>query len=278
MVLKSSVHREEKGMNIFEAVFLGLIQGLTEFLPVSSSGHLVLFQNIFGIEEATQTFDILLHMATLIGIFVVYWKDIWALIQKPFQRTTYLLIAGTIPTVIIALLFNDTFQDIFGEGKFIGFNFLITGLILLYADTKSVGKKKIKNMSIFDGILVGIMQGVAILPAVSRSGMTISTSLARGLDRESAARYSFLLSIPAVLGATVLAIKDMITGEATIGASIGAVPMIFGFLAAAVSGYLAIRFMIDMIKKGKLRWFSYYVFVLGSVLIVDQFFLHMIVK
>ena len=265
-------------MGILEAAFLGLIQGLTEFLPVSSSGHLVLFQSIFGIKEATQTFDILLHMGTLIGIFVVYWKDIWSLIQKPFQKTTYLLIAGTIPTVIIALLCNDTFQGVFGKGKFIGFNFLLTGCILLYADTKSVGRKKMKNMSIFDGILVGIMQGIAILPAVSRSGMTISTSLARGLDRENAARYSFLLSIPAVLGATVLAIKDMLTGEAMMGATVGIVPMIIGFLVSAISGYLAIRFMIDVIKKGKLRWFSYYVFVLGSVLIVDQFFLHMIVK
>lgn len=265
-------------MGILEAAFLGLIQGLTEFLPVSSSGHLVLFQNIFGIEEATQTFDILLHLATLIGIFVVYWQDIWALMKKPFQRTTYLLIAGTIPTVIIALLFNDTFQGIFGEGKFIGFNFLITGLILLYADTKSAGRKKIKNMSIFDGVLVGIMQGIAILPAVSRSGMTISTSLARGLDRDSAARYSFLLSIPAVLGATVLAIKDMVTGEAAIGATVGVLPMLVGFIVAAVSGYLAIRFMIDVIKKGKLRWFSYYVFALGAFLIADQFFLHLIVK
>lgn len=265
-------------MEIIEALVLGLIQGLTEFLPVSSSGHLVLFQNIFGIEEATQAFSILLHMATLIAVFVYYWQDIWTLIRNPFQRTTALLIAGTIPTVIMALLFNDTFNEIFGKGKFIGFNFLFTGIVLLYADSKHNGRKKVRNMSIFDALVVGTMQGVAILPAVSRSGMTISTCLARGMDRENAARFSFLLSIPAILGAMTLTVKDMLTGEVALVESVGAVPMAVGFIAAAVSGYLAIRFMVDIIKKGKLKWFSVYVFILGAVLILDQFVLHMIVK
>lgn len=265
-------------MEILEAAFLGLIQGLTEFLPVSSSGHLVLFQSIFGIEEATQSFDILLHMATLIAVFIFYWKDIWALICRPFQRTTYLLIAGTIPTVIIALLFNDTFNGIFGSGKFIGFNFIITGLILLYADTKSGGRKKIKNMSYFDAIITGTLQGVAIMPAISRSGMTISGALSRGLDKENAAKYSFLLSIPAILGAMVFTVKDMISGEVVMTESVGLMPMITGFLVAALSGYLAIRFMVDIVKRGKLKWFSIYVFILGAILITDQFIFHIIVK
>lgn len=264
-------------MHIWEAALLGLIQGLTEFLPVSSSGHLVLFQGIFGIKEATQAFDILLHMATLIGVFAFYWSDIWKLICHPFQRTTCLLIAGTVPTVIIALLFNDYFNTIFGQGKFIGFNFLITGCVLLYADTRRNGRKKIRNMSIFDALIVGTMQGIAILPAVSRSGMTISASLARGLDRDNAARFSFLLSIPAILGAMVLTIKDMIGGEVAIGESIGWLPMGIGFLIAAISGYLAIRFMVGIIKKGKLKWFAVYVFVLGIILIVDQFIIHLII-
>ncbi|NCC17090.1 MAG: undecaprenyl-diphosphate phosphatase [Clostridia bacterium] len=265
-------------MQIFEAIILGFVQGLTEFLPVSSSGHLVLFQNLFGIHEATQAFTILLHVATLIAVFIYYWRDIWALICHPFQRTTLLLITGTIPTVLIALLFNDTFESIFGAGKFIGFNFILTGLILLYADTRKSGKKKIRNLSLFDSLVVGTLQGVAILPAVSRSGMTISASLARGMDRENAARYSFLLSIPAILGGMVLTIKDMITGEVVLTEAIGTIPMIIGFITAAVSGYFAIRFMVNIIKNGKLKWFSVYVFILGSVLILDQFFLHMIVK
>lgn len=265
-------------MDIIKAMILGLIQGLTEFLPVSSSGHLVLFQNIFGMEEATQAFSILLHTATLIAVFIYYWKDIWALMRHPFQRTTALLIAGTIPTVIIALLFNDTFDSIFGGGKFIGFNFIFTGLILLYADSRKGGRKKIRNMSIFDALVVGLMQGIAILPAVSRSGMTISTCLSRGMDRENAARFSFLLSIPAILGAMVLTIKDMLSGDVALVETFGVVPMIAGFVTAAVSGYLAIRFMVEVIKKGKLKWFSVYVFILGAVLILDQFVLHLIVS
>ncbi len=265
-------------MDIIKAMILGLIQGLTEFLPVSSSGHLVLFQNIFGMEEATQAFSILLHTATLIAVFIYYWKDIWALMRHPFQRTTALLIAGTIPTVIIALLFNDTFDSIFGGGKFIGFNFIFTGLILLYADSRKGGRKKIRNMSIFDALVVGLMQGIAILPAVSRSGMTISTCLSRGMDRENAARFSFLLSIPAILGAMVLTIKDMLSGDVALVETFGVVPMIAGFVTAAASGYLAIRFMVEVIKKGKLKWFSVYVFILGAVLILDQFVLHLIVS
>ncbi len=265
-------------MQIIEAIILGLIQGLTEFLPVSSSGHLVLFQNLFGIHEATQEFTILLHVATLIAVFIYYWKDILALILNPFQRTTLLLITGTIPTVILALLFNDTFNGIFGTGKFLGFNFIFTGIILLYADSRKGGKKKIKNMSIFDSLVVGTMQGIAILPAVSRSGMTISACLSRNMDRENAARFSFLLSIPAILGGMVLTIKDMITGEVVLTEALGIMPMIFGFIAAAISGYFAIRFMVNIIKKGKLKWFSVYVFILGAVLIVDQFVLHMIVR
>ena len=265
-------------MEYIQAIILGLIQGLTEFLPVSSSGHLVLFQNLFGIKEAGQAFSIILHVATLVAVFIYYWQDIWALIRRPFQRTTALLIAGTLPTVVIALLFNDTFNEIFGAGKFIGFNFLFTGCILLFADTRIAGRKKVKNISIFDAIVVGTMQGVAILPAVSRSGMTISACLARGMTREDAARFSFLLSIPAILGGMVLTIKDIVTGEVVLADAMGTAPMVCGFIAAAVSGYLAIRFMVDVIKKGKLRWFSVYVFILGTVLILDQFVLHMIVK
>lgn len=265
-------------MNILEAAFLGLIQGLTEFLPVSSSGHLVLFQGIFGIKEATQTFTILLHVATLIAVFAVYWQDIWDLITHPFQRTTYLLIAGTLPTVVIALLFNDKIDAFFGTGKFIGFNFIITGFVLLYADAKAEGRKKIKNMSYFDALIVGTLQGIAICPAISRSGMTITGSLSRGLNRESAARFSFLLSIPAILGAMVLTIKDMLTGEVAVSESIGIAPMIVGFLVAAVSGYFAIRFMLGIIRSAKLKWFSIYVFLLGAFLILDQFVLHIVLK
>lgn len=265
-------------MDILKAVVLGLIQGLTEFLPVSSSGHLTLFQGLFGMQEATGTFNIILHVATLIGVIVVYWQDIWSLIKRPFQRTTYLLIAGTIPTVIIALLFADLIDKTFAGGKFLGFNFIITGIVLLYADSRRPGKKKMKNMSLADAFIIGTMQGVAICPAISRSGMTIATSLSRSLDRENAARFSFLLSIPAILGAMTLAIKDIVTGDVSIGDSIGILPMVFGFIAAAVSGYFAVRFMLSIIRKKKLRIFAVYVFALGAFLILDQYIFNIVIK
>ncbi|MCJ7855833.1 undecaprenyl-diphosphate phosphatase [Lachnospiraceae bacterium NSJ-143] len=263
-------------MSIIHAAILGLIQGLTEFLPVSSSGHLTLFQKIFGIEEATMSFDILLHVATLIAVFVCYWDDIWRLIKRPFQKTTYLLVAATIPTVIIALVFGDIIDNTFGDGKFIGFNFLITGFVLLYADFKSEGRKKIKDMSYADALIVGTMQGIAICPAISRSGMTITGALSRDLNRSSAARFSFLLSIPAILGAMVLTIKDMVSDGGAGFEAIGILPTAVGFVVAAVSGFVAIKFMINIIKKGKLRYFSIYVFILGILLIFDQFVTHFI--
>ena len=263
-------------MSIFHAAILGIIRGLTEFLPVSSSGHLTLFQKIFGIEEATMSFDIILHVATLIAVFICYWQDIAKLIRRPFQKTTYLLVLATIPTVVIALVFGDIIDNTFGEGNFIGFNFIITALALLYADTRKSGRKKMRDMSYLDAVVVGTLQGVAICPAISRSGMTITGALSRDLSRSSAARFSFLLSIPAILGAMVLTIKDMISdGGASISA-IGIAPTVVGFVFAAVSGFLAIKFMINVIKKGKLRYFSVYVGILGVLLIIDQFVTHII--
>ncbi|MFI3173983.1 MAG: undecaprenyl-diphosphate phosphatase [Bacillota bacterium] len=264
-------------MQILQGFILGLIQGLTEFLPVSSSGHLVLFQNLFGMEGATQSFSILLHLATLIAVFIYYWKDIFELICHPFQRTTLLLVLATLPTVIIALLFNDTFDSIFGSGKFIGFNFIITAGVLMYAQRQTVGKKKVRNMSLLDALIVGTLQGLAILPAISRSGMTVSACLSRGVNRENAARFSFLLSIPAILGGAVFTIKDMIGGENTVVDDFGIMPMAVGFVTAAVSGYFAIRFMVNIIKKGRLEWFAMYTFALGVVLLLDQFVLHLII-
>ena len=166
---------------------------------------------------------------------------------------------------MIALLFNDTFNAIFGAGKFIGFNFLFTGCILLYADSRIAGRKKIRNMSIFDALVVGAMQGVAILPAVSRSGMTISTCLARGMNREEAARFSFLLSIPAILGANILSIADALEA----GVNWAELPMyLVGVAVAAVSGYLCIRLLKMIADKGKFGFFAYYCWAVGVLTLV----------
>lgn len=263
-------------MEIWEAVILGILQGIAEFLPISSSGHLVLLQKILGIDgEANITFDIILHLGTLIPVFIVYWNDIWAIIKKPFQKMTFMIILGTIPTVIFALLFKDGIEGFFESGKYLGYAFIFTGVVLLYADRTGKGRRSEKDMNIVDAAAVGCMQAVAIIPAISRSGSTISGALFRKLDRETAAKYSFLLSIPAILGAAVLEIKKFIDGEAVIDNVLSA-PYIFGFLASAVFGYIAIKFMLRLINNCKLRYFSIYVFILGALIIFDQFVSHLL--
>lgn len=265
-------------MTTIQAVILGLVQGITEFLPVSSSGHLVFFQKIFEIESHTMTFDIILHLGTLVAVFIVYWNDIYSILKKPLQRTTYLIIAGTIPTVIIALLFSDIIDSAFQTGKILGVTFLITAVILYITDRYFKGntKKKLTNMSFLDAIIVGVLQGAATLPGISRSGMTIAGSLSRGVNKENAAKFSFLLSIIAILGALVLELKDLGSAPVSAAASAGGVQMAVGFIVAAVSGYLAIKFMLKILNKGNLRFFAYYVGALGIYTLLDQNIFHAI--
>ncbi|MDR0322623.1 MAG: undecaprenyl-diphosphate phosphatase [Treponema sp.] len=266
-------------MNIFEAVILGIVQGLTEFLPVSSSGHLVLLQKIFNIKEPSLFFDTMLHLGTLTAVFVVLWSDIWTLLKKPIQPLTGYLIIATIPVVIIALLFNDTIEDVFASAKFLGFCFLITTALLVTAEllskrAKNISDlKKAEEMRWYDALVIGIMQAVAILPGISRSGATISGALFRKLDRDFAARFSFLLSIPAILGAVVLQTKDLIKGSAaeTAEVSTGAVAVIAGTITAAIVGFFAVKFMLKIIKERSLYGFAIYTAVLGCLIIFDQF-------
>lgn len=256
-------------MNLWQAIILGILQGVTEFIPVSSSGHLVLFQKIMGIrEEVPLTFDILVHLGTLVAVFIVFWSDIWELIKKPFQKMTYLLIVGTIPTVLLALVFKDYIEAAFASGRTLGIGFLITGCILLYAEKANSGKKALQETSYLDVGFVGLMQGLAMLPAVSRSGMTISGALFRNMDKKFAAKYSFMLSIPAILGAAVFDLKDVVK-QGSLGLEFA--PAASAFIAAAVAGYVAIKFMLELIQKQKLRYFSYYVFALAALVLMDQY-------
>ena len=256
-------------MSVLEAIILGLIQGIAEFLPISSSGHLALAQHLFGIKEASLSFNVLLHVGTLVPVCIIYWKELWKLIKKPFQKTTYLLIIGTIPAVISALLLGDVIESLFSSLLFLAAGFAITGGLLLFVDTVRPGTKEDRDMTYVDALVIGCAQGVAIAPAISRSGSTISASLLRGLNRETAARFSFLLSIPAILGAAVLQVKDVITGG-EIMAGISPAAMIAGFLVAMISGYLAIQFMLALIQKAKLKVFSVYLFLLSAFILVDQ--------
>lgn len=259
-------------MSIFESLFLGIVQGLTEFLPVSSSGHLVLFQRLFGIEEGAMSFSIAVHFATLISVFIVFWKDILEMIKRPFSKLTLLVVVGTIPTVIIALLFKDFFEEVFNTGATLGLEFLITGSVLLYAESVKSKDKGIDHATYTDAVVVGVAQGLAILPAVSRSGLTIAGAFLRGLNREFALKFSFLMSIPPILGAALLDTYDVIKTGQGFASEIGTIPLIAGMVAAAVSGYFAIRFMLRLLKKGSFKYFAYYVFILGALIIMEQLF------
>ncbi|MDA8233983.1 MAG: undecaprenyl-diphosphate phosphatase [Clostridia bacterium] len=254
-------------MSILEAIILGIIQGLTEFLPISSSGHLVLFQKLFGLTEGTFTFDIMVHLGTLVAVAVIFWKDIVYMIKRPFDRLTLLVIVGTIPTVIIGLAFKDYFKALFESGSSLGIEFIVTGAIIWFAENMRRGHKKIDQVTYGDAILIGILQGAAILPAISRSGLTIAGALFRGIERETAARYSFLLSIPAILGGVVLDGKDVF--EQGLG-NISLTPLLIGTVVSAIAGYLAIKTMIALIQRGSLKVFSWYVWVLGIGIIMAQ--------
>jgi len=264
-------------VSIFEAIILGVVQGLTEFLPVSSSGHLVLLQKIFDINEPSLFFDTMLHAGTLLAVFAVLWKDIWELLKKPFQKLTLFLIIATIPAVIAGLAFNKTIEDIFNSAKFLGICFLVTTVLLVAAELLSKkareenNLKKSEDMKWYDGLFIGIMQAIAILPGISRSGATISGALFRKLDRDFAARFSFLLSIPIILGAVVLHSRDLFKGSEQTSYSISAIAVIAGTLTAAVVGFFAVKFMIKIIKEKSLYGFAIYTGVLGILIIFDQF-------
>ncbi|WP_423055326.1 undecaprenyl-diphosphate phosphatase [Zhaonella formicivorans] len=259
-------------LSIFQALILGFVQGLTEFLPISSSGHLVLLQRLFKIQEASLAFDVIVHFGTLIAVIIFFWSDLIAIVKKPFDKLSVLLVVGTIPTALIGLAFGNFFEQVFHTGQSLGIEFFITGVTLWLAESLRSGSKVLKETSVFDAAFIGTMQGVAILPAISRSGLTIAGALFRGLDRKFAARFSFLLSIPAILGATVLEGKDLFTAGLT-GNALW--PLLVGAFAAALAGYVAIKFMLKILEKGTLKIFSYYVFLLGALVLVDQLFFNL---
>jgi len=255
-------------MSLFEAIFLGIVQGMSEFLPISSSGHLLVFHHLFGIEHDSLTFIIVLNMGSLIPLLVTFRKDVWMLIKKPFQRTTALLLVATLPLVIVTILFESYIESFFGSIRFLPFGFILTGVILLLSDRLRDGNKTVETTRFIDAILIGLAQAAAVLPGLSRSGSTITASLARGLDREQAARFSFLMSIPASIGAIAFRARHIVTGRILLE-DLDFVNMGFGFVAAAISGFIAINFMLTLVKKAKLKYFAfYYVFALTLLVVV----------
>lgn len=271
-------------MTYFSAIFLGLVQGIAEFLPISSSGHLAFFQEVVGIAngEENMFFDVLLHLGTLVAVFVAYWSEIKALIlefftmigvrklpkgQKPdrlSRRMILFIILGTLPLFLV-LPVKDRVEGLYSNAIFIGCAFLITGLLLFLSDRFNHGNKDIKSASILDVLIVGVGQALATVPGISRSGTTISAGLSRGFGREFAVKFSFLLSIPAVLGANILSLIDAIQE----GIDWSLMPMyLAGVAVAAISGYLAIRLLKYISQKGSFGGFCYYCWGIGLVTLI----------
>ncbi|HEY2422092.1 MAG TPA: undecaprenyl-diphosphate phosphatase [Neobacillus sp.] len=251
-----------------EALILGMIQGLTEFLPVSSTGHLYLGRNLFALQEAGLTLDTMLHLGTLLAVLVFYKREFIQIIKKPFSKLTLLLIVGTLPAVVIGLACKDYFEEISQTGVTIGWEFLLTGIFLWFADSAKNGYKKMDDISYKDALIIGSFQAVAIFPAISRSGMTIAAALWRKIDRETAAYFSFLLSTPAIAGAVVLQSFDLIKGQ---GEEISLSALLVGIIASAIFGYLAVKWMVGFLKKHSLKPFAIYVWVLGLTVLFFQF-------
>jgi len=249
-------------MSIFEAIFLGVIQGLTEFLPISSSGHLVIFQKLLGFQEQQLLFDCALHIGTLLAVFIYFSEDIKKIFNSilnykknsPDSMLLADIITGSIPTAIIGLLFKDYFEKVFASAFIAGIMLCITGLFI--GATKFIPEGRKKRVGLINSILIGIAQGIAIIPGISRSGATITCGLACKIDKELAFRFSFLLSIPAILGAfTLEAIKIEQVNNI--------IPLILGTLSSAIVGFLALKFLNSLIKKGHLYYFSPYCLAIG---------------
>ena len=253
-------------MTIWIAIFLGIIQGLTEFLPVSSSGHLVLFQKIFGINVDCLMFDIVVHLGTLVAVLVVYRKSVWDIIRHPFSEKAQKLVFATIPTVVIALLFKEAFKSSF-DGNFLFLGFFVTAIIMFIASYSCKNNYQYKSLARGGAVIMGVFQGLAIFPGVSRSGSTITSALVQGVRRSESAEFSFLMSIPAILGSLVFELFDV--GSA--GISLPFSVLFAGFVFSALSGYFAIKFMIGVIKKAKFVWFGVYMLFLSVFLVLNQY-------
>ncbi|MBE5768112.1 MAG: undecaprenyl-diphosphate phosphatase [Clostridiales bacterium] len=259
-------------MNILQAALLGLVQGLGEFLPISSSGHLLLGRIFMGLNDQTAAYkmlDIFLHVGTLIPVLIVFRKDWLAILKNPFKsKTLLMLFVASLPALVVKVLFDD-FLDGADTGWFMGISFLMTGFFLLLAETLSNRMKaKTESPNLLQSIIMGVMQGVALLPGVSRSGSTLAGGLLAGVDRKGAAKFSFMMSAPAIAASLFIegygAMKDGLLAELSL------LPTLIGIAVAAVSGYLAIRFMLRLITRVSLNWFALYVAILGVAFLVMQ--------
>ncbi len=257
-------------MNWFEALVLGLIQGLTEYLPVSSSGHLAIGSHLFGVEGADNlAFTIVVHVATVLSTLVVLWKEIDWIFRGLFKcelnaETKYVLniVVSMIPIGIVGVFFKDTVEEIFGSGLLIvGCMLVLTAALLTFSYYAKPRQKD--HISLRDAFIIGVSQACAVLPGLSRSGTTIATGLLLGNKKANMAQFSFLMVIPPILGEALLDTMKMVKGEDVFG-GIGTLPLAVGFIAAFVSGCAACKWMINIVKKGKLIYFAIYCAIAGA--------------
>lgn len=261
-------------MTTIQAIILGIIQGLTEFLPVSSSGHLQLANELLGTSlnpESNLTFSLTLHAATVLSTIVVLWREVWTLLRGLFSRTfnaeqAYILkiVISMIPIGIVGLFFMDYIEAAFSSILVVGIMLLVTSALLSFAYFAKPRQKE--NISYRDAFIIGLAQSVATLPGLSRSGTTIATGLLLGNRKESIAQFSFLMVLPPILGNALL---DIAKGD--FGGGVDALPLIAGFIAAFVTGCIACRFMINIVRRGKLIWFAAYCAVAGLVATITYF-------
>ncbi|MEW6686261.1 MAG: undecaprenyl-diphosphate phosphatase [Candidatus Edwardsbacteria bacterium] len=265
-------------MSLLSVIILGLVQGLTEFLPISSSGHLVLMEHLLKVKMSGVTFEVFLHFGTLIAVIVAFQKELRKMVQgifrgsltEPSVRLFFLLLFATIPAAVVGFFLKSSIEKTFQSMTFVASALLFTGVILFLTRfvrrdpplilKRSTGIAEDKcGVNVVQASIIGLAQALAILPGVSRSGMTISAGLFSGIKGKDAAEFSFLLSIPAILGATILELKEILS-------SIRTIPIIsytLGVIIAAISGYLAIKLVLNFIKKGKFEWFAYYCWTIG---------------
>jgi undecaprenyl-diphosphatase len=276
-------------MNILNAILLGLVQGVAEFLPISSSGHLALVENILGAQavaemDSSALFNILLHLATLVAVIIAYWADVKAMAVEgvamvkglgkgqslsegniPARRLIVMIVVATVPLFVI-VPFNDAIEKLNAMPWFIGLALIVTGTLLYIADRMPKGTKTEKNMTLVDALVIGLAQAVATLPGLSRSGTTITAGISRGLNREFAVRFSFLMSLLSVLGAVVLKVISAL-GEPVDGSLIPA--YLIGMVVAGVTGYLSIRLLQKLVvDKGRFGGFAYYCWGVGALSVI----------
>ena len=264
-------------MDWIQALILGLVQGLTEYLPVSSSGHLTILSNFFGIEGADNlAFTVAVHVATVFSTLVILWREIDWILKGLFKfqmndETKYALniLVSMIPVGIVGLFFKDKVEEAFGSGLLIvGVMLLVTAVLLTFSYYARPRQKE--HISLWDAFVIGVAQACAVLPGLSRSGSTIATGLLLGNSKETLAKFSFLMVIPPILGEALLDVLKAMKGEDVVSEAIGVFPLCIGFLAAFLSGCFACKLMINLVKKGKLIYFGIYCAIIGLSVLIYQ--------